>query len=87
LKALVGFAQRFEETQDFLAQILLLNSETSDRHVDPDTDAIKLTTVHQAKGLEYDVVFLIGLADGQFPGAARSRRGTSRRSGGSSTSR
>jgi len=68
LKALIGFAQRFEETQDFLAQILLLNSETSDRHVDPDTDAIKLTTVHQAKGLEYDVVFLIGLADGQFPG-------------------
>jgi DNA helicase-2/ATP-dependent DNA helicase PcrA len=68
LTALVGFAQRFEETQDFLAQILLLNSETSDRHVDPDSDAVKLTTVHQAKGLEYDVVFLIGLADGQFPG-------------------
>ena len=51
LNALVGFAQRFEETQDFLAQILLLNSETSDRHVDPDMDAVKLTTVHQAKGL------------------------------------
>jgi DNA helicase-2/ATP-dependent DNA helicase PcrA len=68
LTALVGFAQRFEETQDFLAQILLLNSETSDRNVDPDSDAMKLTTVHQAKGLEYDVVFLIGLADGQFPG-------------------
>jgi DNA helicase-2/ATP-dependent DNA helicase PcrA len=68
LTALVGFAQRFEETQDFLAQILLLNSETSDRHVDPDTEAVKLTTVHQAKGLEYDVVFVIGLADGQFPG-------------------
>jgi DNA helicase-2/ATP-dependent DNA helicase PcrA len=68
LTALVGFAQRFEETQDFLAQILLLNSETSDRHVDPETDAVKLTTVHQAKGLEYDVVFVIGLADGQFPG-------------------
>jgi DNA helicase-2/ATP-dependent DNA helicase PcrA len=68
LNALLGFAQRFDETQDFLAQILLLNSETSDRHVDPDIDAVKLTTVHQAKGLEYDVVFLIGLADGQFPG-------------------
>jgi DNA helicase-2/ATP-dependent DNA helicase PcrA len=68
LAALVGFAQRFEETQDFLGQILLLNSETSDRHVDPDSEAIKLTTVHQAKGLEYDVVFVIGLADGQFPG-------------------
>jgi DNA helicase-2/ATP-dependent DNA helicase PcrA len=68
LKALVGFAQRFEETQDFLAQIVLLNSETSDRHVDPDAEAIKLTTIHQAKGLEYDVVFLIGVADGLFPG-------------------
>jgi DNA helicase-2/ATP-dependent DNA helicase PcrA len=68
LTALVGFAQRFDETQDFLAQILLLNSETSDRNVDPDADAVKLTTVHQAKGLEYDVVFVIGLADGQFPG-------------------
>ncbi|MDB6093070.1 MAG: UvrD/REP helicase [Verrucomicrobia bacterium] len=68
LKALVGFASRFLEMQDFLAQIMLLNSETSDRQVDPDADAIKLTTVHQAKGLEYDVVFLIGLADGQFPG-------------------
>ncbi|HYD82436.1 MAG TPA: ATP-dependent helicase, partial [Opitutus sp.] len=68
LKALVGFAQRFDEPQDFLAQIVLLNSETSDRHVDVDAEAIKLTTVHQSKGLEYDIVFLIGLADGQFPG-------------------
>ena len=68
LKAMIGFAQRFEEMQDMLAQIVLLNGETSDRHVEPDTEAIKLTTVHQAKGLEYDVVFVIGLADGQFPG-------------------
>ncbi|MDR0353300.1 MAG: ATP-dependent helicase [Opitutaceae bacterium] len=68
LKALAGFAARFETIQDFLAQIVLLNGETSDRQVDPDAEAVKLTTVHQAKGLEYDVVFVIGLADGQFPG-------------------
>ncbi len=68
LKALAGFASRFDEMQDLLAQIVLLNGETSERQVDPDAEAIKLTTVHQAKGLEYDVVFLIGLADGQFPG-------------------
>jgi DNA helicase-2/ATP-dependent DNA helicase PcrA len=68
LKALVGFASRFNEMQDLLAQIVLLNGETSDKQVDPNTEAIKLTTVHQAKGLEYDVVFLIGAADGQFPG-------------------
>jgi DNA helicase II / ATP-dependent DNA helicase PcrA len=68
LRALIGFAGRFDEMQDLLAQIVLLNGETSDRQVDPDAEAIKLTTVHQAKGLEYDVVFLIGVADGQFPG-------------------
>src|SRR5258708_14403199 len=67
LKSMIGFASRYEEMQDLLAQIVLLNSETSDRSTDPDADALKLTTVHQAKGLEYGVVFLIGLADGQFP--------------------
>ncbi|MGH7995447.1 MAG: ATP-dependent helicase [Opitutaceae bacterium] len=67
LKSLVGFAGRFPDMQEMLAQIMLLNSETSDRSVDPDADALRLTTVHQAKGLEYSVVFLIGLADGMFP--------------------
>lgn len=68
LKALVGFAGQFQEMQDLLAQIVLLNGEANERGVDPDAEAIKLTTVHQAKGLEYDVVFIVGLADGQFPG-------------------
>ncbi|HRJ46434.1 MAG TPA: ATP-dependent helicase [Opitutaceae bacterium] len=67
LKALIGFASRFEEMQDMLAQIVLLNGETSDRQVDPDAEAVKLTTVHQSKGLEFDIVFLIGAADGQLP--------------------
>ena len=47
--------------------IMLLNSETSDRSADPAADSLRLTTVHQAKGLEYSAVFLIGLADGSFP--------------------
>ena len=68
LKALIGFASRFDEMQDLLAQIVLLNGETSDKDVAPSQEAIKLTTVHQSKGLEYDAVFVIGLADGLFPG-------------------
>jgi DNA helicase-2/ATP-dependent DNA helicase PcrA len=67
LKSLIGFAGRFEDMQEMLAQIMLLNSEVSDRRIDPEADALKLTTVHQAKGLEYGVVFLIGLAEGLFP--------------------
>jgi DNA helicase-2/ATP-dependent DNA helicase PcrA len=67
LKSLVGFAGRFDDMAEMLAQVMLLNSETSDRSADPDADALRLTTVHQAKGLEYSAVFLIGLADGLFP--------------------
>ncbi|MGN0062845.1 MAG: ATP-dependent helicase [Nocardioides sp.] len=32
-----------------------------------ESDAVKLLTVHRAKGLEYDLVFLIGTAAGKFP--------------------
>ena len=67
VRSLIGFAARFDEMQDLLAQIALLNSETSDRQVDPDADALRLTTVHQAKGLEFGVVFILGLAEGLFP--------------------
>jgi DNA helicase-2/ATP-dependent DNA helicase PcrA len=67
LTALVGFAAKYDDLQELVAQITLLNSETSDRSVDQDAEAVRLTTVHQAKGLEFDVVFVIGLADGQFP--------------------
>lgn len=67
LKSLIGFAARFDDMQELLAQIVLLTSETGDKKVDPEEDALRLTTVHQAKGLEYGIVFLIGLADGMFP--------------------
>jgi DNA helicase-2/ATP-dependent DNA helicase PcrA len=33
---------------------------------------VKLSTIHQAKGLEFDIVFVIMLCDGLFP-SARSR--------------
>jgi DNA helicase-2/ATP-dependent DNA helicase PcrA len=68
LKGLIGFASQFTQMSEFLAQIMLLNGETSERQIETDQESIKLTTIHQAKGLEYDVVFLIGVAEGQFPG-------------------
>lgn len=67
LRSLVGFASRHEDMHELLAQVMLLGSETGDRSADPAEDALRLTTVHQAKGLEYAAVFLIGLAEGSFP--------------------
>jgi DNA helicase-2/ATP-dependent DNA helicase PcrA len=68
LKALIGFASRFDDIAEMLSQVALMNGETSDRSVEVPPDSVKLTTVHQSKGLEFDVVFVIGVADGMFPG-------------------
>src|SRR5699024_6572445 len=67
LKSLVGFAGKFEEMQDLLAQLVLLNSETTATAVDDEQGALRMTTVQQAKGLEFPGVFVIGLAEGLFP--------------------
>ena len=67
LESLAGFAHRFDDMTELLSQLVLLNSEMSDRGVDSDFEALRLTTVHQAKGLEFSIVFVIGLAEGLFP--------------------
>lgn len=67
LQSLTSFASRFETMEELLAQFVLLASETNDRSSDERKDTLRLTTVHQAKGLEFPVVFIMGLADGLFP--------------------
>lgn len=67
LKSLLGFARRQDSLTELLAQLILLSSETSDRSIDEGEPKVRLTTVHQAKGLEFPVVIVIGLSEGQFP--------------------
>jgi DNA helicase-2/ATP-dependent DNA helicase PcrA len=71
LEQLGGFARQFETTEEFLAQLALLtNVEVEeDRPAKQDTEQLRLSTVHQAKGLEFQVVFVIMLCDGLFPSA------------------
>ncbi len=49
---------------DFLGEVALFTD--LDRW-DPSTSAVTLMTLHQAKGLEFEVVFLTGLEEGLFP--------------------
>ncbi|WP_374494950.1 UvrD-helicase domain-containing protein [Zoogloea sp.] len=49
---------------EFLAHASL---EAGDHQADVGTEAVQLMTVHAAKGLEFDVVFLSGLEEGLFP--------------------
>jgi DNA helicase II / ATP-dependent DNA helicase PcrA len=71
LEQLAVFARQFESVEDFLAQLALLtNVEAEDEQpANADDERLKLSTIHQAKGLEFDVVFVIMLCDGLFPSA------------------
>ena len=67
LQSLVSFASRYETMAELLAQLVLLASESNERSPDEQQHCLRLTTIHQAKGLEFPIVFVIGLADGLFP--------------------
>jgi DNA helicase-2/ATP-dependent DNA helicase PcrA len=71
LEQLAVFARQFETVEDFLTQLALLtNLEAEDEQpADRDDEQLRLSTIHQAKGLEFDVVFVIMLCDGLFPSA------------------
>jgi DNA helicase-2/ATP-dependent DNA helicase PcrA len=69
LEQLAVFAYQFVSVEEFLTQLVLLtNVEAEDGDTaNRDADRIRLSTIHQAKGLEFDVVFVIMLCDGLFP--------------------
>jgi DNA helicase-2/ATP-dependent DNA helicase PcrA len=71
LEQLAVFAYQFNSTEDFLTQLALLTNVEAedDQAAKDDAEKIKLSTIHQAKGLEFDVVFTIMLCDGLFPSA------------------
>ena len=57
-------ARDFEAVDEFLEQVGLV-ADTDD--LDDDDSSVVLMTLHSAKGLEFPVVFMIGLEDGVFP--------------------
>jgi len=71
LEQLAAFAFQFGTVEEFLTQLALLtNVEAEDeRTAKSDDEKINLSTIHQAKGLEFEVVFVIMLCDGLFPSA------------------
>jgi len=71
VRQLAEYARGYEDTEAFLAEIALLTeltAETVAEGSDPDEKMV-LSSVHQAKGLEWRAVFVVWLADGRFPSA------------------
>ncbi len=71
LEQLTIFAGQFLTVEDFLTQLALLSNVEAEagRPTRIDDEQLRLSTVHQAKGLEFDVVFVIMLCEGMFPSA------------------
>src|SRR6185312_11717714 len=63
LKELIRSMEEFENLQGFLEHISLV----MDRDGGADDEAVSLMTLHSAKGLEFDTVFLPGWEEGLFP--------------------
>ncbi len=70
LMEFIGVAMEFEKENadnslaDFLDSIALVSDVDK---LDEDAEAVTLMTMHSAKGLEFNVVFLVGMEEGLFP--------------------
>ncbi len=75
LRQLVNFAHTYKDLKSFLADVTLREGFKGESFAvgagdTPGTpDQLVLSTIHQAKGLEWRAVFVISLSEGQFPHA------------------
>jgi len=69
LNQLAAFARQFKDANEFLSQLALISNVDAEAAPNQtgDKEAVNLSTVHQAKGLEFRTVFVIWLTDGMFP--------------------
>jgi DNA helicase II / ATP-dependent DNA helicase PcrA len=70
IEQLSQYGGNFDDILEFLAQLSLMSTTdgqpTGDQSA-PDDEKVTLSSIHQAKGLEWKAVFLIWLVNGQFP--------------------
>ncbi|TMP95447.1 MAG: ATP-dependent helicase [Verrucomicrobia bacterium] len=69
LNQLAAFSRQFKDVHEFLAQLALISNVDAEAapNQGADKEAVNLSTVHQAKGLEFHAIFVIWLSDGMFP--------------------
>lgn len=65
---------RFGDLLNFLHNVAGEGYET-DNQMMARPDAVTVSTIHKAKGLEFPVVFVVDVTGGRFPGAKRSYKG------------
>lgn len=64
IKELRSVATEFSDLTTFLETVVLMESQDTKK---TDHAAVTLMTLHAAKGLEYQIVFIVGMEEGLFP--------------------
>ncbi len=64
LAELIGAAKEFDNVDEFLESVSLVADTDG---LNEDESSVTLMTLHAAKGLEFPIVFMIGMEDGVFP--------------------
>ncbi|EMY78847.1 putative ATP-dependent DNA helicase PcrA [Leptospira weilii serovar Ranarum str. ICFT] len=70
LDSVLGFSLKYVSLGDFLSDLTMDHTSLSLDKIKPDnteTDLLNLSTVHSAKGLEFDLVFVLNTTEGVFP--------------------
>ncbi len=68
IQEVARFTAKYESLEAFLSEVALMtNLDAEAAQVEADRPALHLSTVHQAKGLEWKVVFILWATDGMFP--------------------
>jgi DNA helicase-2/ATP-dependent DNA helicase PcrA len=71
INELIGYAGQFKNAEMFLSDLALFSNVDGEVKADDTAEAgtLRLSTVHQAKGLEWAAVLVLWLTDGMFPSA------------------
>ena len=79
LEALAQFALPYDGVESFLEEVTLFGEPTGETVIagDAEDERLVLSSIHQAKGLEWRAVFVLGLIEDRFPNvrAARTSEG------------
>ena len=75
LEHLLTITARYQEIRSFLNDLTLEPPSSLADVVTPTDDYLTLSTVHSAKGLEWDAVFVIWAAEGRFPASTPRKAG------------
>ncbi len=67
IKELRSVAERFPNLILFLENVALIETESKNVASDSQSGQLTLMTLHAAKGLEFDTVFMVGMEEGLFP--------------------